>query len=292
MTKLAKQENKLAVNPNAKDINSLAAYLAHKRPEIESLLTDGRGVERVIKTAMMAAMESPDIIGKCTAKSVYRSLMQSVIMGLSIGNGFGEAYLVRYGQNCTLAAGYIGWKKVACRSDGVDLIRASVVYENDHIEVTEHPPAVIHEPTFVDRGECIGALAVAYSMVDGKHVLYDFTFMPNEDLEKAREGSKSGVWNKWLDEMRKKTVTRRLCKQLPRNEALEKLTGLENNADNGIVNIPEPELDEEIIEGEIIETTAVELEVVVDEPKGPKKSKASKIKAGMAKPDDDAELEF
>lgn len=248
---LARNEKQQAVakrNP----IGELASFLEGRKNEIVKVLPEGLSVERVVKTAVMAAMENPDIGQRCTPLSIYRSVIQASLMGLTVGSGFNEGYFIRYGDSCTFRASYLGWSKVAIRSDGIDLIRASVVYSNDDLDISEQPPAVTHKPRWVSgsRGDVVGALACAYTLrtdVDGKsyHDLFDFTFVPPEDLAAAKkladQRKESPAWRSWPNEMRKKVAIRRLCKLLPRNDALSKLTHIENNADQGIVGVPDPE---------------------------------------------------
>lgn len=233
-------------------INELAVFLEGRKQEISKVLPEGLPVDRVIKTAVMAAMENPDIGLRCTPLSIYRSVIQASLMGLTVGSGFNEGYFIRYGDACTFRASYLGWSKVATRSEGVDLIRASVVYSNDQLDISEQPPAVFHKPMWKGgtRGDVVGAIACAYTLTqtaDGKthHALYDFTFVPPEDLAAAKaqadKGRESPAWRSWPNEMRKKVAIRRLCKLLPRNEALGRLTRIENAADQGVVDIPDPE---------------------------------------------------
>lgn len=233
-------------------ISELATFLEGRKKEIVKVLPEGLSVERVVKTAVMAAMENPDIGQKCTPVSIYRSVVQASLMGLTVGSGFNEGYFIRYGNACTFRASYLGWSKVATRSDGIDIIRASVVYSNDELDISEQPPAVRHKPRWVagNRGEVVGALACAYTLrkgPDGKayHDLFDFTFVPPEDLAAAKAQAdkvkESPAWRSWPNEMRKKVAIRRLCKLLPRNDALSRLTRIENSADDGVVDVPDPE---------------------------------------------------
>jgi phage RecT family recombinase len=230
-------------------IKELAGFLEGRKGEIAKILPQGLSVERVVKTAIMAAMEHPDIGEKCTPVSIYRSIVQASLMGLTVGTGFNEGYLIRYGNSCTFRASYLGWVKVARRSDGVDMIRASVVYEHDEFTLSEQPPDLKHKPRWKNgsRGGVIGSAAVAYTLRNGKHELHDFTFVTAEELAKAKEiadrGKPSPSWRAWPDEMRKKVAIRRLCKMLPKNEELNRLTRIENNADNGVVDVPDPDID-------------------------------------------------
>lgn len=290
-------------------INELAQFLEGRRDEIQKVLPPTLSVERVIKTAIMAAMENEDIGQKCTAVSIYRSVMQASLMGLTVGSGFNEGYFIRYGNACTFRASYLGWAKVATRSPGVDMIRASVVYSNDVLDMSEQPPSVTHKPLWQGgkRGEVVGSLACAYTMRkknDGAtvHDLYDFTFVPLEDLKAAHNMNKSSpAWRSWPNEMRKKVAIRRLCKLLPRNDELGRLTRIENNADNGVVDVPDPEalpetdnLNEMIVDsrfeeaGETASATETELpdpEVIPPaddkKPAAKRKSRSSTLKGKM-----------
>lgn len=236
-------------------MKELAEFLEGRRDEIEKLLPPSVGVDRMIKTALMAAMENEEIGGKCTAHSIYRSVMQASLMGLTVGTGYNEGYFIRYKNSCTFRASYLGWVKVAQRTDGVDLIRSSVIYANDHFEMSEHPPVLEHKPQWLKgkRGEIIGAVAVAYTLrqtSDGKthHDMLDFAFIDGVDLDMARKQADrhkaSPAWRDWPDEMRKKVAVRRLCKWLPRNEDLSQLQRIENHADNGVLNAPDPRIDD------------------------------------------------
>lgn len=237
------------------ELAKLNQYLDTKRDDIKRIIPPSLSVERVIKTAMLAAMDNPTIGLECTQHSIYRSILQACLMGLTVGSGFNEGYLIPYYDKdarrkiCTFSASYIGWAKVATRSEGVDLIRASVVYSNDELRIHEHPPSAVHEAKWKggQRGECIGALACAYTIVGDGHRLYDFQFVPVDDLNKARAQADakraSPAWAKWTDEMRKKVAIRRLCKLLPRNEQLSRLTRIENNTDGGLIDVPDPDVD-------------------------------------------------
>lgn len=243
-------QDKAMEKRRANPLQTLSVFLEGRREEISKILPPGLDVERVIKTAIMAAMESPGVVGKCTPISIYRSVVQASLLGLMVGDGRDEGYLIPYKNACTFRASYMGWAKVARRSEGVDVIRASVIYQNDHFQRSEHPPSVEHVPQELDgnSGDVVGAVAVAYTLRDGRHDLVDFSYVNAADLVLAKKLADaikpSPAWRSWPDEMRKKVAIRRLCKMLPRNEQLSRLMKIENNADNGIVDVPDPDIDD------------------------------------------------
>lgn len=259
-------------------IQSLSELLNKQRSEIAKILPRGMSVDRVIKTAIIAAMDNPKIGEKCTPMSIYRSVLQATLMGLSVGTGFCEGYLIPYKGTCTFRASYLGWIKVALRSDGIDLIRASVVHQNDEFLMREQPPSVRHSPRWAQgiRGGLIGAVAVAYTIESGAHLLRDFSFVDKDELTKARELSSDSadVWRNWPYEMAKKVAIRRLCKMLPSNEAMDRLASIENSADNGRPNTPDPEIDS--VEDMVADASSVERNNQEEPTK--KKSRTSSLK--------------
>lgn len=95
-------------------------------------------------------------------------------------------------------------------------IRAEVVYANDQFayEMGDEPKIVHRPAVFGDRGAIVGAYAIA---TDQEGNMYRET-MDIAELEKVRAASKSGdsgPWKDWYTEMIRKTVAKRLFKQLP-----------------------------------------------------------------------------
>lgn len=95
-------------------------------------------------------------------------------------------------------------------------IRAEVVYFNDEFsyEIGDEPKLIHRPKVFGDRGEIVGAYAIA---TDEHGKMYRET-MDVAELEKVRASSKNpngGAWKTWLTEMYRKTVAKRLFKQLP-----------------------------------------------------------------------------
>lgn len=268
-------------------VQALARYLEGRKPEIAKILPQGMNADRVVKTALMAALDNPEIGTKCSPVSIYRSVMQASLLGLTVGGGNQEAYLVPHRGECTLSVGYRGWVKCARRTEGIDIIRASVVYEMDELDITEFPPSVSHRPRLAeDRGALVGAIAAAYSVRDGAHVLYDFTFVSKAELDAAqRQAGKSPAWSTWGDEMRKKVAIRRLCKMLPTNADLDRLQSIEGAVDSGRVPL-DAEIDGPHI---VVEEAAIDAqtgEVIqgspeINPPAQAPKSRTDEIKAAM-----------
>lgn len=110
-----------------------------------------------------------------------------------------------------------GIKKRAMNSGHVSALQGHVIYANDFFLWQQGTDEKLeHKPLFPgDRGEPIGAYAVAKIKGDDRPL---FRVFDKVRIEKARAVSKSKdgpAWKVWWDEMAIKTVARNLAKDLP-----------------------------------------------------------------------------
>jgi len=115
----------------------------------------------------------------------------------------------------------IGGLRKTLANHGFTGLRAELVYENDVKEgrfsyEKGDNPKIIHNPNvFGDRGAIVGAYAIVTDSNTGE-VYRDS--MSVEELEVTRSKSKNpqgGAWKDYTNEMYRKTMARRLFKQLP-----------------------------------------------------------------------------
>lgn len=218
---------------------SVKQYIANRRVEIEQMLPDHVNVERFVKSAMLAIARS-DKLQKCSAQSVFSSIINAAELGLDFTPAKGHAYLVPFWNNkkkCLEAQfmpGYRGFIDLARRSGFVQRIEAHTVYENDTFQITHgSTQALVHSPDyFSDRGIPLGAYAVAY-FNDGS---YQVAVMNMQQLNAIKKRSKSrdrdgnivGPWVTDEPEMQKKTTIRRIAKLLPLSPDMEKAIEYDN----------------------------------------------------------------
>lgn len=141
-----------------------------------------------------------------------------------------NAYLVCYlGKNptCTLLVDYKGMIDTAIKEKIVDDADAEVVCEND---VFVWDCGEVKKWTFdprTPRGRVIGACAWAVLPTGRKK----WKYVPMEDLLKIRSCVRdTGVWDKWTDEMYKKSAVRRLFKTTRNTPAMNAI--MEMDAEN------------------------------------------------------------
>jgi recombination protein RecT len=170
-------------------------------------------VERFVRAASTAFAINPEVIVNSTRASVITSLLRCAQDGL-LPDGR-EAALVQYGKDAAYLPMIGGFRKRAA-SHGFSLT-AHVVYSGDtfhyKLGIT---PSVEHTPPALDieRGTPIGAYAVATHPAHGVFL----EVMSKAEIENVRQSSRAktgGPWSQHWGEMARKTVARRLFKQLP-----------------------------------------------------------------------------
>lgn len=211
-----------------KQHQAFTQLLAQNKKAIESVLPKHLTPERMLRLALVAANQNPKIL-ECTPTSVIQCLVTASSLGLDVSGSLGSAYLVPYGKQCTLIVGYRGFLALIRRSGEIRTIEAHCVYEKDRFEYQLGlDPKLSHTPHMgEDRGECIAAYAIAW-FKDGA---YQVEVMSRHELDKIRNGSRaanSGPWVDHTDEMRRKTVTRRIAKWLPMSVDLQRATTFED----------------------------------------------------------------
>lgn len=196
-------------------------YMKKMAPKFAEVLPKHMDMERMSRIALTTIRTNPKLL-ECEVPSLMGAVMQSVQLGLEPGL-LGHCYLLPFKNKrankmeVQFIIGYKGMIDLARRSGHIQSIYAHAVYENDDFEyeLGLHPK-LSHKPSFGERGNFIGAYAVAH-FKDGGHQM---EFMPKSEIEKRRQRSAAAnssysPWATDYDEMAKKTVVRYMFKYLP-----------------------------------------------------------------------------
>lgn len=214
MNDATKETTKALAKPASKTV-VLRDYLEARRKTLAEVLPRHLTPERIIKVALAAFSKTPKL-QECTIESVAQSVMMAGELGLEAGGALGHAYLVPYGNACTLIVGYRGLIRLARQSGEIDSIEAHPVYEKDKFKLRyglqqelEHEPYLAGDP-----GPLLFVYAVA-RLRDGGTQLEVMTKAQVDKIRGMAKGGNSKAWSDSYDEMARKTVVRRLCKYLP-----------------------------------------------------------------------------
>lgn len=179
--------------------------------------------ENALKSAFLILSETKDkdgnnVLKTCTKESIANSLLSMVVQGLSPMKK--QCYFIPYNGHLQLSRSYQGSIAIAKRVGLKDMV-ANVIYEKDEFVYKINPETgrteiVKHEQNLenINIAKIKGAYALS-TMEDGTKQV---TVMNIEQIRKAwLQGfgkGNTGAHNNFTDEMCKKTVINRACKQI------------------------------------------------------------------------------
>ena len=161
---------------------------------------------------------------ECSIESILESVKQACYLGLEPSSVTGEAYLVPYGNRCTLVIGYKGQLELMYRGGHVISVWAYPVYESDLPNVDIQlgtNPQVKHSPTLgATRGELVAVYACA-EIPNSSQVKFDF--MTREECDRIRSKSagahsKNHPWNTDYEAMCLKSVIKKMSKTISKKQ--------------------------------------------------------------------------
>lgn len=179
---------------------------------------------------LCSSMQKTPALMKCTKTSLLNAFISCSQLGLEPDGR--RAYLIPYGNTCTLIIDYKGLVELALRSGKISNIFADVVCENDEFEY-DMGEVKRHK---IDLRKSRGAMYAVYAICRFKDGTKQACVMSKDEVEKVRKSSKSAngsTWTDWYDEMAKKTAFKRLAKWLPLSPELREAIAIddENTSD-------------------------------------------------------------
>lgn len=241
-----------------------------------------------LKSAYLILSETKDKNGKlalesCSKESICNALLDMTIQGLSPAKK--QCYFIPYGGKLQLSKSYLGNIAATKRLKGVKNVFANCIYEKDEFEYkldldTGLKKITKHEQTFenIDINNIKGAYAVVV-MEDGNNYVevMNMNQIKNSWNQGAAKGT-SGAHKNFTDEMAKKTVINRACKNFLSTsddsdlliEAIsrspeydpediievtnqEVKNEIKENGNKEVIDIPQEVIDVDIETGEVIE---------------------------------------
>lgn len=214
------------------DKQSLRTLLAADRvtQTLQRAGTRWLSAEQIKTQAMIAVARNPKLLN-CSRFSFLESVVRAAELGLRFAGAGGEAYLIPYGNKCTLIIGYRGLCALARRTGKVIRLEARCVHEKDSFKIEYgDSQKLIHKPHLgPDRGE----ITCCYALGELRGGSVQLEVMTRVQIDQIRARSRAGDTGPWktdYEEMARKTVLRRLCKYLPFPTAFEDALAAEEPA--------------------------------------------------------------
>lgn len=183
----------------------------------------GNDTDKFVQISINYIKENRKLLEK-NKISLYASITKAAQQGVYIDGQ--ESALVPFKGDVKLMIMYKGLLKQVRNSGELESLNCAVCYENDVFEyyVDENGEHLKHVPSFTssDRGK--PKLTYCIARIKSGSSPY-IEIMTEEDVQCCKKSSKAGSDSPWngafADEMRKKTVIRRISKRLPMSTDLQ-----------------------------------------------------------------------
>jgi recombination protein RecT len=195
--------------------DNIRALLESRKSAIAEVLPKHLTAQRLLKVMLNCVHKTP-ALQKCTPSSLLHCMITSAELGLEPGGALGHAYLVPFGNICTLIIGYRGLIELARRTGSLVQVEAHVVHEHDAFDVCFGlAPKLLHSPKLDgDPGKPRAVYMLARTRDGATHVEV-MTWAEVQRIKSRSRSASNGPWVTDEEEMGKKTVVRRGMKYLP-----------------------------------------------------------------------------
>jgi recombination protein RecT len=229
----------------AKDaVQSIQDMLERNKTQLAMALPKHVTAERIIRVVVTSLRRTPALM-KCQTASLVSCIFQAAQLGLEVDNGLGHAYLVPFGQECTLIIGFRGMVDLARRSGQVSTIKAVAVHSGDAFDYEEGlDPKLVHKPKPDNHASSITHVYAVCRLRDGSSQFEVMTRGQVDDIGAKSRSGKSGPWVTHYEEMAKKTVIRRLFKMMPTSIEIQRAVAVDEQQDAGLPQLFETPSDD------------------------------------------------
>lgn len=245
-TQVAEQTKQTKVQAKPK---SWSEMLDGRLVSIEDALPKDLNKTRFVQNALTVVQENKDI-QKFPQEQILAGLVKGAVLGLDFMNH--EAYLVGYGSQLQFQLSYRGAVKLAKKYsiEPIKGVHADVVRDGDvfNYEVKDNKTVINFKPIPFNNGEVIGA----YAYVEFENGDIVAELMNIDELNAVQKSSKmgnGGAWKSYPNEMRKKSVIKRLMKHIDLEMETPQQRQIYDD-DEAIASTPE----------DVIDSVAVEVE--------------------------------
>lgn len=192
---------------------TMSGYFTSELERISEALPSDFNKQRFALNFVSLIQDKPEL-QKYSKEVLATALVRSAQDNLDALNN--EVYIYKgYGDKLTYTPSYKGLRKMAIEKSvrPIKDIYARPIYEGDTVEEVfiNGEPKLTYKSNFMKRGKWIGVLAVCVFKDNSE--IYELMDMDQINAVKAKSRN-SGAWKDFPQEMAKKAVIRRLCKQI------------------------------------------------------------------------------
>lgn len=192
---------------------TMSGYFTSELDRISGALPDSFNKQRFALNFVSLIQDKPEL-QKYSKEVLATALVRSAQDNLDALNN--EVYIYKgYNDKLTYTPSYKGLRKMAIEKSvrPIKDIYAKPIYDGDTVEETfmDGEAKLVYKSNFMKRGNWIGVFAVCVFKDNSE--IYELMDMADINAIKAKSRN-SGAWKDFPQEMAKKSVIRRLCKQI------------------------------------------------------------------------------
>lgn len=214
-------------DPKALAVRAARADIARMEPAFRMVLPADFPADRLVRVLQTVVQANPELARPDVRPHLLGAAMTCAQLGLDPTPAIGHAYIYPFKKDGvpipTFVLGYKG--AIFLAADHGIHFKSWVICENDHYEVELGTNAHINHklpPFGTDRGAPLAYYCVA-TFADGSPPMFEV--MTKDEIDRVRNASpskNSPAWRNHLDEMAKKTVLKRLSKNVPIGQKLSR----------------------------------------------------------------------
>lgn len=192
---------------------TMSGYFTSELDRISGALTPDFNKQRFALNFVSMIQDKPEL-QKYPKEVLATALVRSAQDNLDALNN--EVYIYKgYGDKLTYTISYKGLKKMAIEKSvkPISNIIAKIICEGDELdeEIVNGQAHLHYKSKFNNKGKMIGCFAIC-TFKDGSEI---YEIMTLDDINAIKAKSRnSGAWKDFPQEMAKKSVIRRLCKNI------------------------------------------------------------------------------
>jgi recombination protein RecT len=201
--------------------NRIALYVEKYRGDFAKVMPDGLSPDRLLRLALTEIRRNP-LLADCSEASILGGLLNAASLGLTVGDGLDQAYLVPRRNRKTgtrdaqFQIGYRGLITLARRSGEIVTIDSEVVHDGDIFEWEKGSNAFLRHRSTEMSDKPVSVWSLAKLVGGGEQ----FVVLSMKEIEKTKAQSDAArsqysPWNTHFEAMAMKTAIKRLCKLLP-----------------------------------------------------------------------------
>jgi len=241
---------------------TMSGYFTSELDRISGALPESFNKQRFALNFVSLIQDKPEL-QKYSKEVLATALVRSAQDNLDALNN--EVYIYKgYGDKLTYTPSYKGLRKMAIEKSvrPIKDIYAKPIFEGDTVEevFADGAAKLIYKSNFMKRGKWIGVFAVCVFKDDSE--IYELMDMNDINAVKAKSRN-SGAWKDFPQEMAKKSVIRRLCKQITLDFSNKQQADMFTGADE-VIDDPKEQVAKDVSENANIQELDDEVVVEVD----------------------------